>query len=258
MSLPGILSAAQPTDDGIRASIPPDWHQGRTAYGGLSAALAYAAARSVAGEVPPLRSALVAFVGPLAGEVAATARVLRQGRNAVWVAAEVAGEGGVGLTASFVFMNPVASQVEVDRAPAPSDLIPPEEAVEVPDRNRPVFLHNFEVRYAARRGGERKPEIAWWVRHRDREGLDPVTEVLSIADALPPGVLPLLRQAVNVSSMTWQINLLTAEPQTRDGWWLLRTASDYARDGCASDDMRLWNADGQPIVLGMQSVAVFG
>lgn len=257
MSLAAILAAARPLPDGLEATIPTDWHQGRTAYGGLSAMLAYAAARAVGGALPPLRSALISFVGPLFGEVSASARVLRQGRNATWMAAEIAGEAGIGLTASFVFMSPVESELRFNRNPAPA-AIPPEQAIEVPDRNRPVFLNHCEVRYALPRGGERLPEIAWWVRLRERGGLDPVSEVLCIADATPPGVLPLLSKPVNVSSMTWLLNLLTPSPRTRDGWWLLRTASPYAEAGCSSDDMRLWNADGEPIVLGMQSVAVFG
>jgi acyl-CoA thioesterase len=258
MSLHAILDSAEGFDQGLKVAIPADWHQGRTAYGGLSAALAYAAACRVGGELTPLRSALVSFVGPLAGKVTATARILRSGRNATWMAAEVASESGVGLTASFVFMSPVASEVHVTASPAPAPLVPPEQAVEVPDRNRPVFLHHFDVRFALPPGGERRPEVAWWVRHRERDGLDPVTEVLSIADALPPGVLPLLRKPVNVSSMTWLINLLDPAPRTHDGWWLLRTASEYAEAGCASDDMRLWNTNGVPVILGMQSVAVFG
>ena len=39
MSLPAILAASRPTADGFVAAIPADWMQGRTSYGGLSAAL---------------------------------------------------------------------------------------------------------------------------------------------------------------------------------------------------------------------------
>jgi acyl-CoA thioesterase len=258
VSLAAILAAAEWDGTSLAATIPPEWLQGRTGYGGLSAALALAAARQVGGELPPLRSAQIAFVGPLSGAVRATARVLRRGRNATWIAAEITGEGGVGLVAAFVFMAPVASALHLDDRPPPGGMIAPDDAAEVPDRGRPAFLHNFEVRFAVPRSGERKPEIAWWLRHRDRAGLDPMTEILSIADALPPGVLPLLRGPVNVSSMTWQINLLTPQPATRDGWWLLRSAGDYAENGCSSQDMRVWNADGAAIAAGMQSVALFG
>ena len=39
-SIGEMLSAAQRTDGGFTATITPNWLQGRTAYGGLSSALA--------------------------------------------------------------------------------------------------------------------------------------------------------------------------------------------------------------------------
>jgi acyl-CoA thioesterase len=78
-----------------------------------------------------------------------------------------------------------------------------------------------------------------------------------VADALPPGVLPLMQRGARVSSMTWQVNLLTAHPETREGWWLLRSEGDYTAHGCSSQRMGLWNADGVPVATGMQSIAIF-
>jgi hypothetical protein len=57
--------------------------------------------------------------------------------------------------------------------------------------------------------------------------------------------------------MTWLCNLLTPTPTTRDGWWLLRAVSEYAANGCSSQTMAIWNADGEPIATQMQSVAIF-
>lgn len=259
MSLAAVLAGAETRQDGFALSIPPDWHQGRTAYGGFSAALALAAAMRVGEELPPLRSAQVSFVGPLAGDVAVSARKLRAGRNATWIAAEIAREGGVGLLASFVFMGPVPSALHISDRPVPSDLIAPDEAQAVPTELSPIFLRShFDVRFAVPRSAEEQPELCWWVRLREREGIDPMVGLLACADGLPPGVLPLLDARSPVSSMTWQCNLLTPEPRTRDGWWLLRSHGDYAENGCSSQTMEIWNADGAPIMAGMQSVAVFG
>ena len=51
---------------------------------------------------------------------------------------------------------------------------------------------------------------------------------------------------------------LTPAPATKDGWWLLRSTGDYAEKGCSSQRMAMWNADGVPVLAGMQSVALFG
>ena len=57
--------------------------------------------------------------------------------------------------------------------------------------------------------------------------------------------------------MTVLLNLLTPAPVTRDGWWLLRANTDYAKNGSSSQQMAIWNADGRSIGEQMQSVAVF-
>ena len=265
MSFPRILAEAQPIDSGLRAAIPESWHQGRTAYGGLTAALALHAARLAGGEgLPPLRSAQVSFVGPADGAVDVRARVLRRGRNAVWIAADVlrANEqgGGIGTMATFVFMAPVESKLQLKPARLPAGLIPVEEAHvrEVPPAG-PRLLHHLDVRFALPPPAEARAEICWWVRAREREGLDAEMQLVLCADAPPPGVFPLLpRPAPPLSSMTWLMNVLSPAVETRDGWWLMRVSGDYAEDGCSSDRTEIWNSAGEAVSLGMQSVAIFG
>lgn len=255
-----LLAAAEPRAGGFTLEIPPDWHQGRTAYGGLSAVLALAAARRLGGELPPLRSAQVSFVGPLYGAVEARARVLRRGKNATWIAAELTREGEVGLTAAFVFMGPVESALHLNDSGPPADLVPAEEAKELtPGVFAPTFLRNhFDVRFALPRSEEKRPEFCWWVRPKLWQEVDPALAPVLCADGVPPGVLPLMNPGVMVSTMTWQVNMLTPAPLTRDGWWLLRSVGTYAEQGCSSQQMQLWNADGEPVLSAMQSVALFG
>lgn len=260
MDFPSLIAAAEVLDQGYRLSIPESWHQGRTGYGGFSAALALAAARRVGGELPPLRSAQVAFVGPLYGEVEARAKVLRRGKNATWVAAEVLRDGEVGLTATLVFMGPVESSLHLNDSGPPSELISLDEAAELrPGGFAPVFLRNhFDVRHALPRREEKRPEMCWWVRPKDHAELDPALAALLSADGVPPAVMPLMNPGVMVSTMTWQVNMLTPAPVTRHGWWLLRSVGAYAEAGCSSQQMQLWNADGEPVLAAMQSVALFG
>ena len=260
MGFPALLSAAAPLPDGLAAKLGSQWAQGRTTYGGASAALALAAAQRVGGAgLPPLRSATISFVGPLAGEVEARARVLRQGRNATWIHAEISGEGGVGLTASFVFMGEGDSALVLKGCAPPDDVVPVEQArVIAVAPPAPQFLAgNFDVRFARPPASQPEPELSRWVRLTARDGLDPMVEMLLVGDGLPPGVMPLMSRTARVSSMTWQINLLTSHPETRDGWWLLRSEGDYAVHGCSSQRMGLWNADGVPMATGMQSIAIF-
>lgn len=259
MSFASLLAAAEPRDGGFAVRIPEDWHQGRTAYGGFSTALALAAAMRAGEDLPPLRSAQVSMIAPVFGEAQVRARLLRCGRNATWVSAEILREGEPAFTASFAFMGPVESALHIDDRPAPEGLIPVAEARAFANERAPAFLrHHFDMRFALPRSGEKRPEMCWWVRARERAGLDPMVELLLCADALPPGVMSLLAPATPVSTMQWQVNLLTPAPVTHDGWWLLRSTGDYAERGCSSQRMAIWNANGAPMLAGMQSVALFG
>jgi len=258
MSLPQVLAAARPIDRGFAASVPDNWMQGRTAYGGFSSALALAAAQRLVEGLPPLRSATVNFVGPISGEAEVRARLLRQGRNATWISAEVSCEGKVGLAATFVFMGAVeASTLHLHDVPMPAGVIPLDQAMPLPERAGPSFAPNLDRRFALPRTEEKRPEICWWERIRETDGLDPMVSLILLADALPPAVMPLTGPAP-VSSMTWLVNLLTPRPESDDGWFLLRAAGNYAEKGCSSQDMAIWNSRGEAVAMGMQSIAIFG
>jgi acyl-CoA thioesterase len=253
-ALRDVIASLEQTGDAWRGAVPDGWLQGRTAYGGLSAALALHAAMNADVDLPPLRSALVAFIGPLSGAITIRAQVLRRGRNAAFVQADVASEAGLGLRATFVFMGAVESAVDHRVGIAPAVPLPgPGDKVL---RGHPAiaFSQNFELV----EGRETAPaEWLRWVRLKDRDGLHPMVELMAVADCLPPVALKLLGRPAPVSSMTWQLNLLHDAPVTQDGWWLLRATSDYVRAGTSSQIMGIWAADGTPVADQMQSVAVF-
>ena len=252
-----IIAAATPVEGGFRAEIPSDWLQGRTAYGGLSSALALHAAQGIETDLPPLRSAQVSFIGPLAGAVTVTATKLRRGRTAAFIQADIVSEAGLGFRAMFVFMAEQPSRVDLSgglqsNAPPPA---PDANLYTGPDE---FFTGNFNFLDLK---GEAKGDAEWlrWARLRDHAGIDPMVEVLALADALPPAAFKLFgKDFVPLSSLTWIVNILTPTPATTDGWWLLSAQSDHAVNGGSSQSMMLWNADGVPIAQSMQSVAIFG
>ena len=250
-----ILASLEPVADGWRGHIPDSWLQGRTAYGGLSSAIALHAAQASEPDLPALRSAQVAFIGPLSDEITVRTERLRRGRNATFIQADVSSEAGLGLRATFVFMRAIESRIDFSQGKAP-DFPPPVAATETfMGHSGVAFSQNFEL--VDQRDGLGKAEWLRWVRLRDREGLDPMIELMTIGDCLPPAVLKLLGGPAPVSSMTWIFNLLDPRPGTNDGWWLLRANSDFARDGGSSQQMGVWNSDGVAIAEHMQSVAMF-
>lgn len=254
-ALADILAAATPVEGGFRVAIPDDWLQGRTAYGGLSSALALHAAKASDIDLPPLRSALIAFVGPLSGEVTVTAQRLRRGRNAAFVEATITSDAGLGYRATFVFMSDVPSRFAHDTT-VPSDLRPPPADAKLYTGPKEFFTGNFN--FLDLKEGLHATEWRRWGRLIARDGLDPEVALIAVADALPPAALKLNGgKPAPVSSLTWIVNVLTPRPETIDGWWLLHAATDRAIGGYSSQRMTISNADGVPVIDAMQGVAVF-
>lgn len=243
-----------------QARVPDSWRQGRTAYGGLTAALMLQAARARAPDTP-LRSALINFTGPVTGDPALSAAPLRAGRNVTTVEAKAALEGACVGAGVFSFGQSRESSVVQD-APAPDagtpdsypDFMPPDYA-----RFAPAFFSNFDVRLIEGDrpvSGSDRGYVRAWARHRDEAARAGELGLLCLADVLPPAAMPMLKSPGPVSSMSWLVNLLCA-PETENGWFMVESELTAAREGYSSQAMRIWNTDGRMIADGMQSIVVF-
>ncbi|MVZ97611.1 thioesterase family protein [Sphingorhabdus sp. IMCC26285] len=256
MNLASILAQFKPEATSHMISIPPSWHQGRTSYGGLSSVLAYQAAKLVGDDLPPLQSAQIAFVGPLANQVEVTAHILRRGKNTAFVKSEIVGTDGVGLSCTFVFMNRRHSHLDYEDLPRPEfPPVPPSDSV----RSGPHEFFTGHMQYPDKRLelGMATNRLASWHRFTEYDGLDHIAELICIGDALPPSAMGMMTEKGMVSSMNWQINVLTEVPSTKDGWWYLTSETHHAAHGASSQYMTAWNSDGLPMLTGMQSVAIF-
>ncbi|MCR9126050.1 MAG: thioesterase family protein [Rhodobacteraceae bacterium] len=262
IALAPALARMQFTDGAFRAPVPENWMQGRTTYGGFAATLLLDATLHQHPDLPPLRSAMVNFVAPVADEVAISVTPLRTGRNVTSLEARGHSGDNLAITASFVFGTPmqsgIAAATPAPEAPPPETLgpmIPPQAAALAPR-----FHRNFEmlrIEGDLPLSGSKRGYIRAWVRHRDPAAHHGLLPLFCIADVLPPAVFPMFPRLGRNSSMTWMFNLLDPAPATTDGWWHVETAATGARDGYSSQHMRVWNAAGRIVADGMQSVVVF-
>ena len=234
--------------------IDPTWHQGRTAFGGLSSALAYQAAILSEDDLPQLQSAQIAFAGPISGEVQVKTQLLRRGRNAAFIKSEIMSGNTISLSCTFLFVKRRESKIEFIDMPKPN--FPP---IPTETRSGPPEFFTYHLEYPDKRLtlGSGKPRLANWHRLKEREGLNPFAELMCIGDALPPSVMGLFEQQAMVSSMNWHINMLTDSPQTENGWWFLDSETHHASHGASSQYMTVWDSDGRAVMKAMQSVALF-
>ena len=257
-------------------SLPPQWLQGRTAYGGITTATALAAARALStAALPPLRSAQVSFIAPATGLLRYQVQPLRLGRSVCHVGVDVNSQDGLVARLQLVFGQGRPSRVVHDfceqppvRGPESYPAInaaglagaikrPPFVELDVASVV-PAFLANFELRPAAGSlpvAAADNPEIVAWIRHLDAADVDPVVALVALADALPPAAFTAYQRPAPVSSINWSFDLLGAPPEGQ--WFLLRSASQYAAEGYSSQQMQVWDIQGRLLMQGRQSVALF-
>lgn len=233
------------------------WLQGRTMYGGASSFLAYAAARKARPDLPPLRGGQISFLAPVGSDLDITVASLREGKSVANIQTDMTSGGTLAHRAAWVFgsARPSNGSVTPQRA---ENFISHTEMEELGSPEGLHFIQKFELRRGEAKEDRRPGVVRRWVRLRDRTGLDPIGELVLIGDTLPPGSMRAMERRGPISSINWAFTLLGDSPQTRDGWWLLETASNHMAEGFSSESLRMWNADGVQVMHGLQSVAIFG
>lgn len=257
-SLGRLLENVREADGGWMLAEAEGWTQGRTLFGGLTAALcAHAAARTFEA-LPPLRSAQVAFVGPAATPVRLEATELRRGRSATIVSVDCRAESGLAARALLSYGAPRDSQVAHDSSVAPTVAAPDDCEAFMPPRDGPQgFFQKFDLRQAgvSRPLSGGPPEFLAWVRLREPEGVDPTVALLAMADSLPPAAMAVFPAQAPISTMSWSIDI--AHPVDPQGWSLLSSVSEQTLDGYSQQAMSLWDDQGRRLAAARQVVAIY-
>lgn len=256
-----LLAAMQWQADVCHTELPADWLQGRTAYGGLSAALCLHATLQQHSDLPPLRSAQFCFIGPATGRLQISPQILRRGKSTVVVNVDLHGEAGLAVRAILCF--------GASRSVSQHHAMPPVQSAAAPENTppyfnfspRPQFMTHFDGRLVSgERPGARgaEPHMTVWLRHKDPGQDHALVRLLALADALPPAALVMYDQFIPISTMTWSIDFLHPEPHTQDGWWLAQTVAETSEAGYSTQGTLISNRAGQPVLLARQNIAIFG
>jgi acyl-CoA thioesterase len=242
-----------------RVDVPEDWLQGRTLFGGLQAAIALRAMRSLVPEAP-LRSLQTTFVAPVPGGlVRSAARVLRSGKNATHVEARIV-DGDTTL-AVMVGIFGLARDSSVSVVPRQPD-VTAGKAIEMRYAPGlvPSFTQHFKARWLA--GG---PPFSGATAHdnvielgmRD-SGTATEYHVVAMADFIPPIALSFLKERAAAASLNWMLELLADDVSALplEGW-RLDAHLTAAAAGYTHQSLELWGPGGVPVALGRQTMVVF-
>jgi acyl-CoA thioesterase len=262
-SFSALLEAIGAPSSTYHLDIPEDWQQGRTTFGGLTAALCLAAVERSLTDLPPLRSAQFTFIGPAGGAVEMTPRLLRRGKSSVFAAVELSAGGALATHAILSFNAARESQYRYSARAAPKAPLPGTTDAFF-GSGKPKYTQHFEAFVA---GGQKlvssaaTPEIVLWVRHRDPSAMASLPGLIALSDTVPVAAYTMLAAPVPVSSITWSVELIDPAAALRaagDAWYLLRNVGEDVREGYSVQDMALWAQDGTLILLARQTVAIFG
>lgn len=254
-----IDSIADAGEGRFTVNAPDDWRQGRTLFGGASAGLCYAACERLVPDLPPLRSAQIAFIGPSAGEATLVPSVLRRGKSVTFMACDLIADGVVATRTLFAFGGERASAFAIE-APSAPDVPPPEDCPPLFRQWAPTFAQHFDMRYAGGGypvTGADDGDMIVWARYRDDDVPAGLAALVTIGDALPPASMPRLTGPAAISSMTWNFDIADASRFDARRWTLLRSKDDTVGHGYAGQTMGMWDEAGRPILLGRQNITIF-
>jgi acyl-CoA thioesterase len=255
------------SDQRVIATVPADWGQGRSSFGGALTGLGLAALEAVIprddGLARRCRSMLVSFAGPVApGEVEIEARMLRHGRSATHASANLIQDGSLRCAIMASFASPRESAIEIVGARRP-ELASPEDSLTLPfvPGLVPEFTRHLELRWAS--GGPPGSRIdqtgfTGWVRFREHHVNVGPAWIAALVDAWPAPALQMLRMPAIASSLTWAIDFVDHDPAAAsDEFWAFEVDTDRAAGGWVHTRGRLWSPNGVLVATSSQTVALF-
>lgn len=262
MNLEDILGCLENSDSNS-TQFSENWSQGRSAFGGLSAAFAVTAMRKKLAQPQTIRSLMVSFIAPVApGEVTVEAKVLRQGKNVTQCSAIVISEGQVALQAMAAFGN---SREAFKPTGAGNKVLPDRDSgIAFNDnvKRLPHFLQYFDgcwVDGGIPFSGNYKPFLNMWVRHKQDVSRFPVEKLVAIADIPPPVLLSHFEKPpVPASSLTWSLEFVEAPEELVSEWFYLEFEVEAAANGYTQQSGKIYDELGRLVALTRQCMVYFG
>lgn len=262
ISLQDILTNLENSDSDT-TQFSENWSQGRSAFGGLSAAFAVTAMRKKLTQRQTIRSLMVSFIAPVApGKVEVEAHILRQGKNVTQCSANVISHGQVALQAMAAFGN---SRVAFKPATKGNKVLPNRDSgISFSDNAKrlPHFLQYFDgcwIDGGIPFSGNYKPFLNMWVRHKQDVPGFPIEKLVAIADIPPPVLLSHFdKPPVPASSLTWSLEFVEAPEEITGEWFYLEFEVDAAADGYTQQSGRIYDELGRLVALTRQCMVYFG
>ncbi len=257
-----FLSIAQ---HGANIVVPSSWSNGRTVFGGLTAALLNQAMCSELHDEYLLRVQNTQFIGPVLLDEPFEIDVthLRDGKNVTQLQAKIIQGDQIAVLANVAYgkereskINVAEPKVELPELPKKPTWIP-----QIP-KVTPKVLKYFDCKFeegGAPFTGKKNTTYSGWMRFSELPGQLTDAHIIALIDIWPPPVLQILRWPAPSSSLCWNVEFIHPHPIISGTQWLaFRCITRQAAGGYAHTEASIYTQSGQLIAISRQTVTVFG
>ncbi|BBN83405.1 hypothetical protein PA25_33900 [Pseudoalteromonas sp. A25] len=245
-------------------SFPENWCQGRTAFGGLSAAFMLKSMFYRLTDDRRLLSLSTNFVGPLLADepFQISTQVLRSGKNATQMLSTLTQADKVCLIAQGCFAKDRNSSITVPSADKCTlEPVQPKHVLPYQEGLMPAFFQHVALN--AQQGAlpfsnAKSSNLGGWMKFKaEPEHQLNALHLLALADAWPPTLLQMCSAPSPASSMSWYIEFLSDIKLPKDAWLGFEALTHHSAKGYGVEDANIYGPDRQLLALSRQTVAVF-
>lgn len=248
-------------------SVNPSWGQGRTLFGGLSAALAYEKISQNISSDRPLRSISVNFSGQALADVpfSISEHVLSNGKSISQVNGQLIQNDRIVTQVCACFGIERESEIEI--IPAKTDLpkLGENQRFGYMKGLTPEFVQHFEFEYCKGQfpfSNSPLNELAGWIRFKESGEHFTESHLIALIDAWPPTVLQKLKKLAPCATVSWNLEMvqplsLLKTSLKANNWLYYEAEIKQAHHGYAHTEAKVYTADGTLIALSRQLIAVY-
>ncbi|MCF6439618.1 thioesterase family protein [Pseudoalteromonas luteoviolacea] len=267
MNFEAIISSTELSEQPCRLSVPNTWSQGRTVFGGLSAALMLKHMYiQLNDQDRQLLSFSCNFVAPLIASEPFTINtsILRQGKNVTQLESRIEQRDSVCLVSLASFAKQRPSNIKVKSQIKPAILntdINEENTIQYVEGIFPAFIQHVDLNIQAGAmpfSGADSSELHGWMKFKQMpQKTAQELYILALADAWPPTLLQLCNKPSPASTVSWYIEFLQPLELSTHDWVGYEAITHQASNGYGIEDAKVFSKAGDLIALSRQTVAVF-
>ncbi|MDK1287835.1 thioesterase family protein [Pseudoalteromonas umbrosa] len=267
MDFETIISSFALDEQPCNVNVPVAWSQGRTVFGGLSAALML---KHMLSQLDDQNRKLISFncnfIAPLiaAKPFTISTAILRNGKSVTQIETRIVQQDSVCLVSLACFAKQRPSQIRIDSQSKPKLInsnINSANTIQYKEGIFPAFVQHVDLNMQAGAlpySSAESTELHGWMKLKQAPtNIDTELYILALADSWPPTLLQLCDKPSPASTVSWYVEFLQPLEKTHLNWLGYEAITHQAKDGYSIEDAKIFSQSGALLALSRQTVAVF-